>query len=764
MSKTLIKNSSVKKLSSNLSLVSQQILSEEKKVSTALVHHFFLLDVSGSMYRSIPLFKQELKNKLPSIMKNGDKITIIYFSGKGECGVLVSNVEVRSLLDFNALNSAIDKLHDIGLTGFKEPLDKTLELIKEDDSKYLHSLFFLTDGHDNSWKESEILSSVENLKDFVSSAIFVEYGNYANKELLIKMAETIGGTSIYSRDFYSFIPIFEEALTSNSISPRKTITLTEKPKHDLVISIDSSNNVIVHKLENDSITISDTTSEIYYLLENSSYDNDGVINDKVPYAMIYALSQRSLSDSVQTILSKLGDIAVIDTLNNSFTPQDYSKFEEQVLEIVKEKRVKGEKGFSSNYMPADDAFCMFDLLKILSSDTENLFYPGHPSFNYNLISSPSVQLSSLYTDEEKAELADLTNRLTTAKLKKELDSINERMNEITSSKFTLKKSFNKDQGFSFSNLVFHKSQANVSIQITRDIVVSGFPKNEQYISEANSREVRNYALIQGGKVNVSSIPVSLSKSTFNILKSHGLVSGIWKKDKVINLDLSRLTVMNRSMTKAPSASRLLELELNREIFSASEKVLKFLKKSLVKEISESTNTESTNTDTTNTDTTMSSWLESFGVKPSGFNPKTKSIPTGDSLEVIDLDIKIKNLSSIGSPEEALAIYKSGDLTKAKIKDSVMFPEISRYLYTKFENDEERLSYIENRLKDLSKEKRDITIDISLIKFAIILGKGLWFSDLPDRTVTHISIPSPSSTLSSSDITAKIELSRKVKQI
>lgn len=757
MSTTLIKNLSVKKLSSNLSLISQKILSEEKKVSTSLVHHFFLLDVSGSMYSSIPKFKQELKNKLPSIMKNRDKITIIYFSGKGECGVLVSNVEVRSLLEFNTLNSAIDKLHDIGLTGFKEPLDKMLELIKEDDPKYLHSLFFLTDGHDNSWKESEILSSVEKLKDFVSSAIFVEYGNYANKELLVKMAESIGGTSIYSKDFYSFVPIFEEALASNSISPRKTITLTEKPKHDLVISIDSSNNVIVHELENDSITISDTTSEIYYLLENSTYDNNDVINDKVSYAMIYSLSQRGLADSVQTILSKLGDIAVIDTLNNSFTPQDYSKFEEQVLEIVKEKRVKGEKGFSTDYMPADNAFCMFDLLKILSSDTENLFYPGHPSFNYNLISSPSVQLSSLYTDEEKAELADLTNRLTSAKLKKELDSINERMNEITSSKFTLKKSFNKDQGFSFTNLVFHKSQANVSIQITRDIVISGFPKNEQFISEANSREVRNYALIQGGKVNVSSIPVSLSKATFNILKSHGLVSGIWKKDKIINLDLSRLTVMNRSMTKAPSASHLLKLELDRELVSASEKVLKFFKKSLVKEMSASS-------ESTNTETTMSSWLESFGVKPSGFSPKTKSIPTGDSIEIIDLDVKIKNLSSIGDPEEAINIFTSGDLEKAKLKNSIMFPEISKYLYTKFSNDEERLSYIEDRMKELSKQKRDITIDISFIKFAIILGKRLWFSDLPDRTVTSIFIPSPSSTISFSEINAKIELSRKIKEI
>ena len=147
---------------------------------------------------------------------------------------------------------------------------------------------------------------------------------------------------------------------------------------------------------------------------------------------------------------------------------------------------------------------------------------------------------------------------------------------------------------------------------------------------------------------------------------------------------------------------------------------------------------------------MSSWLESFGVKPSGFSPKTKSIPTGDSLEIIDLDVKIKNLSSIGDPEEAINIFTSGDLEKAKLKNSIMFPEISKYLYTKFSNDEERLSYIEDRMKELSKQKRDITIDISLIKFAIILGKGLWFSDLPDRTVTSIFIPSPSSRYDSNE--------------
>jgi Mg-chelatase subunit ChlD len=177
------------------------------------VNHIIVLDCSGSMAGDLPAIRQQLKNKLPSLVQEGDTITIIWFSAKGQFGVLKEEVEVRSLTDLSDLNNAIDRfLRPIGLTGFKEPLEETLRVIQritKNRKDTAFSLFFLTDGHDNQWSDPQNLAAVKALQPVLSSAVFVEYGWYCNKPLLTKMAEACGGSLIFSDGFSSYAPVLE---------------------------------------------------------------------------------------------------------------------------------------------------------------------------------------------------------------------------------------------------------------------------------------------------------------------------------------------------------------------------------------------------------------------------------------------------------------------------------------------------------------------------------------------------------------------------
>lgn len=160
-----------------------------KAVSVA-TNHILFVDVSGSMSWDLPNMRTHMKNKLSSLVKEGDTITIGYFSGRNQFGVLVEEVEIATLQDLTSIHQAIDRfLKPICLTGFKEPLQETkrvIQRIKGNRPDSAFSFFFLTDGHDNQWSEREILQACEELEADVVSATIVEYGYYCNHNLLVK--------------------------------------------------------------------------------------------------------------------------------------------------------------------------------------------------------------------------------------------------------------------------------------------------------------------------------------------------------------------------------------------------------------------------------------------------------------------------------------------------------------------------------------------------------------------------------------------------
>jgi hypothetical protein len=170
------------------------------------------------MYSTLPLIRNQLKNKLPDLVGDGNTITIIWFSGAKECGILKEFVNIKNAKDLQMMNEAIDKfLRPMGLTSFYEPVELATRLVTTSQSlafmknKSIFNFIFMSDGGNNDHPWTEVVEMVENLSGRVAGCTIIEYGNWADSEKLQQMAEILGGQKIYAEDFESYEFTFEKS-------------------------------------------------------------------------------------------------------------------------------------------------------------------------------------------------------------------------------------------------------------------------------------------------------------------------------------------------------------------------------------------------------------------------------------------------------------------------------------------------------------------------------------------------------------------------
>jgi len=169
-------------LNSNLHLVRQtfdKTQIEHKKVE-ANTNHVFIIDCSGSMYYELTTIRKDLYNKISTVMKPDDSITIIWFSGANQYGVILEDYSLKSDISLNKVRELIERwLTPKGLTTFKGPFEEAKRVVGrvlQSKPNCVHSLFFLTDGYDNQSSTSEILKAVTEIKEDISTSTIVEYG------------------------------------------------------------------------------------------------------------------------------------------------------------------------------------------------------------------------------------------------------------------------------------------------------------------------------------------------------------------------------------------------------------------------------------------------------------------------------------------------------------------------------------------------------------------------------------------------------------
>lgn len=723
----------------NFSLHTQatQVKAAPTKLVEPALNHVIVIDVSGSMYSDLPGLRTQLKNKLVSLVKDQDTVTMIWFSGRDQYGVLLEGEPIRTLTDLSAIHKAIDRfLVPQGLTGFKQPLEEVSKVIGRLSKKNNHSfsMFFMTDGYDNQWGRQEILKAAQALESLLVNATFVEYGWNAHRELINKMAETVGGNHIFSENLSAYQVIFEKELSKRSGGKKIEVRLKTPAAFGFVYATDKDGGLITFAVENNAVRVPESVSDIHYFTRTKDGNplNHDADNRHV-YAGLATLSQRMLASEIFEVLADLGDVALVNKFVNCFSKQDYSEFETLCLNAAHNPDHQYLAGYDTDAVPPEDAYTVLEALRDLADDDENLLYVNHEAFGYKRIGAARVDVADTVTDKEVNLLAE---KVRSANKADDLNAIKDEIDALQASKVKLVFEKNdKDAGVPISKLVYNSDRPNVSI-LTRSTGSIKLPENQfkKLPERIDSFIYRNYTIIRDGIVHTRVLPVSLAKGTFDLLQSEGLLKGEkWKAGKVYVLDLSPLPVINRQMVKNVTAKDLCTKLWKLQQLKAEQKVFNDAFKSDFERVSESY-ALLYGEDAAN-------WLKEIGITDyNGFNPKTVAGEFDDVYVAKILKTSIKGLSSLPKVEEVRK--KLAALGGKKPKDAltisqwIMVPAIERLdefkaskAFQSSKNQDALLgNWLDAEKTEITKQTRALMLEIAQIKFAVVVGH-VWFQDL-----------------------------------
>jgi hypothetical protein len=218
------------------------------------------------MSYELPLIRTQLKNKLSTLMRDGDTISIVWFSGKHDAGILKEEVEVKSLKQLSDLNEAIDRwLKPIGLTAFQKPLELVkglIDRIKVNRKDSVFSMIFLTDGYNNDCPWNDVIGVLKTLQNDIVSSTFVEYGYYADSAKLTQMAGILGGEKISCNGFDDFEPMFNSKISSKFYSGRKImVDIDNDYLYDFVFTV-NTDGVQLYNIVDGKVLVNETVEKL----------------------------------------------------------------------------------------------------------------------------------------------------------------------------------------------------------------------------------------------------------------------------------------------------------------------------------------------------------------------------------------------------------------------------------------------------------------------------------------------------------------------
>lgn len=737
------------KINDTLALV-QQPVSKNAPVAAPIevpTDHVAIIDCSGSMYSDLPKVRAQLKRQLPKLLKEKDTVSIIWFSGRGQFGTLLEAEPVATLTDLKAVETAIDRwLQPQGLTGFKEPLEEVSKLADRLAKKTSNviNLLFMSDGCDNCWPRGDILKAVETASGKVASATFIEYGYYADRNLLSQMAEKSGGSLIFAEDFDRYVPMFDAVIQKRQTGAKKIeVAVTGDPVGGFAYAFQGG-DLLTFAIEGGTkVSVPEDLKEIFYLIPSTLKDIPGVVNPAkytpALYAALSLYSQRMNSDVVFALLKATGDVTFINSFTNCFGKQRYSEFMDATKMAAFDESKRLTNGFNPNLVPKEDAFTVLDLLRVLSSDDENRILLDSKDFKYSRIGRGRVDSSEVLTAEEQQQIADLSAEMAKTKDAKKIKEITAKIAAVTANKpEALKFEADKNEdGYPISSLTYNEDRPNISFMVrkTGKVDLTMRLKKDQGVPATFETFIfRNYAVIKDGLVNLEKLPVRLSAGTIRQLREAGMpietILGVdgesdeqarvraakAPNDRLVSLvfDLKSLPIINRQMVKAVSAERLFKLEYELTKARADQKVFNTYKKDKFPRKSEGF-IEKYGKE-------AADWLKEQGLTDySGFSPKVVQAESTDVYMGKELVVSLKGLSSLPSLKEARDKIAKGKTTASVALMQPAIDKVEAFLATK-PSDSDLETWLDAQAKDATGRVRGMLYEMAQIKFSITVGQ------------------------------------------
>ena len=665
---------------------------------TKNVNHIICVDCSGSMSSSLPKLREELKNKLSSLIDEKDKLSIIWFSGDGQADYVFDNYKITSAVELSNIKKGIDQyLKPIGATAFAKPLKLALQRV---DESFLNNLVFMTDGYNNDCPINEVFENLHKIANKFDSSFFIEYGNYVDSQLIQNMAETTGGSVLNARDFESLTVQIETGLKA-LVQPKIEVTDIDA---DYVFGT-SNGQFIRYKVENGKALVAGDTEILFY---GEASDN----TDELP--LIYGYFELGMNEKVEEILYKRGDVELIETYSKAYGKQKMLSFKEMVADMYFSRRPIFDKGYVADYKVDPNAYNVIEMLNDLSNG-ENEIYTYHSKFNYSKIGVSRIVKSGL-DGEIKGMLA-------------EADTVEEAQDILDKA---VKPKFipNDSSGCAkLSTLAFNTERANVNITVSLKGKVVNLPANQWGMNEYETHITRSYNIIKDGILNVTRMPVTLDGETRAKFDSLGLIVETLEPvngKEVVLIDFSELPIINKSMLQSLNASEFTKEYLSLEEQKAAQKVFRYFDQQMNPPVS-ITNDEQ-----------KDAFLTALGITKNGFNPPSTAAPSTDVYMAPNLECKFAGLSSL--PSIPNAQKKRDENKKLNLADKMILKYCDMVNNLISLNAESAGETIRDLTKKVVSQKRSLEYNIANKTISLILSRG-WFKDLEGFDDTKVELQS-----------------------
>lgn len=653
----------------------------------ANIHYYFAVDVSGSMHYELPKLRDDLKNSLATTLQQGDHFSLLYYSSNGDSGFILKDYVFDGIDSLKAAQRAIDNLKSRYLTGFKEPLQTLIQSIENDTMPAV--VVFMSDGYENQNSKSVVINLCEALGDKIADGVVVEYGDWANHELLCEMAERLGSFS-YASGSNSYATTVDKVLQGSYGT--KYIEI-ENTSQDMVFSY-SNGMPKLYSLNNGVYKIPEGTD--YYELRIDEKGKFNVSDDVAVLCCAYLLQMQSKAKLCYELLGAYGDVELIDVYDSAIGKQRINAFMQRLLDNIENEKLRFAKGRDYNYMPDANQYCLFNFFNDFSA-RENYIFTLHEGFVYNRIGQRRVQASSILSDEDRERLSSAVE-------------VSE-LNKIAASKYKLSyEPLSKTQGHRL-DLVMNTTSANISFRVSYPVSVDlSVVPNHRGPSSITTRVTKNYAIIKDMVLNIKKLVVSLDEKTKNLFEGHGLIEKRYEDGKYL-LDLSVIPVVNRSMITNFDEQAFVAMNYEYLLMKYEMRVLNDLKKTHCdvkdEQLSETYNDE------------YLEYLESIGIGRNGFSPKMVAVSGADEYVANKNEVKFDKIGTIPSIKSVVDKLASGK--KLTDRETMLLYFIDEYQIEGIEPSELELAILHWH-KTANYVKQGIENEISKSLIAALVSK------------------------------------------
>lgn len=684
------------------------------------MNHVWIWDRSGSMHAVLPELVEDLIAKAKTALKIGDSLTLGWFSGEGSRNFIVKGFKIATDADYAKLEAIIRRnAGSLGTTCFSEILDDLNQVVE--DLWPINpdfALCFFTDGYpvvSNYAKElTAIYAAIAKAQAKLASVLLVGYGSYYNKELMAEMAAKFGGALTHSSNLAQFSASMTEfVLEARDVAAKVSVTVLHPgvTKASVYFSL-VGKSVVAYEPKDGAVAFAPTKkgrSALYTVcgvalpnVRSEQFDADEVSHLRAAYAAALVLTQRTKTNQAIEILGATGDVALIDSVNNAFTNDDYGRAEALIKDAIASPKGRFLKGFDFKHLPDRNAFCLVELIDSLAEDDEARFYPYHPDFKYSRIG-----LKTEYADNTPKFLADANPSC-------ELDAMTWNDNKLNLS---------------------------VTTRISGKVALDGDAGTHGFATPYPTFIWRSLAFVKDGNCNVPEAPFSMSAETFHRLVERGLIKCCnrdtdadgncdrhktpeWEAGKAFLVQFHKVPVMNRVIAEGRTSAAALAKEAFKELqLEAKVKALKTEKAALevtgAKDLAQATALTAA----------QEAYLAKFFISRNGFGAPGKAAEPTDHYQVKEFNIKIKGLSGLPSVKAVKAKLDSGK--PLTLSESLVNDGLKLLAGAPKENRSRQLTWVNGQLAQVKSELRQTRKGIQRTKFAILLGK-YWFDEMNSR--------------------------------